>query len=104
MATTPGSRLSPAQLMVQIATIARELDEGYNHFDLTHTECDERYADLKRLMRALLVGLREPESRSAHVALELAQAEHAFQATGGRGVELAERIDKLREELRAGSS
>lgn len=104
MATSPGSKLSAAQLMVQIATIARELDEGYNHFDLTHTECDERYADLKRLMRALLGGLSEPASRSAHLALELARAEHAFQAAGGRGVDLAERIDKLREELRAGTS
>ena len=87
--------------MVQIATIARELDEGYNHFDLTRTECDERYADLKRLMRALLGGLREPASRAAWVALELAQAEQAFLAAGGRGVDLAERVDRLRNELRS---
>ncbi len=92
------------EMALQIAALARELDDGYSHFDITHTECDERYADLKRMMRALLDGLREPARRRARVALELAHAEHAFQAAGGRGVELAERIDELREELRAGTS
>ncbi len=92
------------EMALQIAVLARELDDGYSHFDITHTECDERYADLKRMMRALLDGLREPAGRRARVTIELAQAEHAFQAAGGRGVELAERIDALREELRAGTS
>lgn len=91
------------ELALQIAAVARELDDGYSHFDITHTECDERYADLKRMMRVLLDGLREPACSCARMALELADAEHAFHAAGGRGVELAERIDTLREELRAGT-
>ena len=91
---------TPAQLAMETAAVARELNDGYSHFDLTHTECDERYAELKRRMSALLRGLREPTSRAARLALELAEAEQLFSAVGGRGVELAERIDQLRDELR----
>lgn len=56
-----------AQLVVQIAAVARELDEVYRHFDVTHTEGNERNASLKRRMGALLCSLREPASRAAQL-------------------------------------
>jgi hypothetical protein len=78
-------------IALEVVRVAVELD-GYNLFDLTHTECDERFASLKQRMHMLLGG----ESTAA-LAVELADAERLLAAAGGRGVELAERVDHLRE-------
>jgi hypothetical protein len=45
--------------IVEVLDLLRELD-GYNHFDLTHVEVDEKYADLKNRAREIAAANKPP--------------------------------------------
>jgi hypothetical protein len=92
-----GSSRAVAQAVLHLA---RELD-GYNHFDDSHTECDDRYVALKRQMRVLLRSPGEVGEEAARIVRDLDAAERRFEANGGRGVEDAEEIDRMRAAVSA---
>lgn len=48
--------------IVEVLDLVRELD-GYNHFDLTHVEVDDRYAELKNRAREIAAANKPPASQ-----------------------------------------